>query len=94
MAVATGVRADIWQTAVPSFSRRGGGAVPGQRGEAVGAVGLGRPDGVEAEVLGRGQRLGHPDGRSGEPVPEDQTELEIVSSHGRTVSERQNENTF
>ena len=61
----------------------GGRPPPCEWGEAIGAVGLGRPDRVEPEVFGRREHLGHPDRRTGEPVPEDQTELEIVICHGR-----------
>ena len=62
------------------------GAVPGQRREAVRAVGLGRPERVEAEVLGRGDLLGHPRRRTGEPVPEHQTELQLVVGHGSILT--------
>ena len=53
MAVDAGVRADIWVTPVPSRSVEVGAPPPRQRGEGVGAVGLGGPHGVEAELLGR-----------------------------------------
>ena len=88
MAVATGVRADSWQTAGAEPGGGGLRAVPGERGEAVRPVGLGRPDRVEAELLGGGQQLGHADGRLGEPVPEDQAELQIVVCHGRAPYRR------
>ena len=57
IAVAAGWRADICTIAVPSFSALGRRAPPGQRRQAVRAVGLGRPDRVEAEALGLGDRL-------------------------------------
>ena len=57
IAAAAGVRADICMIAVPSRSRLRRGAPPGERGEHVGAVGLGGPDRVEAEPLRLGDRL-------------------------------------
>ena len=60
IAVAAGVRADICMIAVPSLICVGVRAPPGQRREGVGAVGLGRPDRVEAEPFGLEDRLGRP----------------------------------
>ena len=57
IASAVGWRADIWAMEVPSLMRLGLGAPPGERGERVGAVGLGGPEGVEAEALGLGDAL-------------------------------------
>ena len=82
IATVVGVRPEICVTAVPSRMERVGGAVPRQRGEAVRSVGLGRPERVEAEILGRGDLLGHPRRRAGEPVPEHQTKLQLIVGHG------------
>ncbi len=54
IAAAVGVRAESCMSAVPSRIRGGVGAAPGQRGECVGTPRLGRPDGVEPELLGLG----------------------------------------
>ena len=57
IAAAAGWRADICMIAVPSRTFCGLRAPPGQRREHVGAVGLRRPDRVEAEPVGLGDRL-------------------------------------
>ena len=52
IAVAAGVRADIWTMPVPRRMRSVLRAPPRQRGERVRAVGLGGPHRVEPEALG------------------------------------------
>ncbi len=56
------------------------GAQPGQGGEGVGPVGLGRPHRVEPEALGRSHLLRGVGRRSGPPVAELQSELHVL--HG------------
>ena len=76
IAVDAGVRAEIWVMAVPSLTRLCRRAPPGQRGEAVGPVGLGRPDGVEAQLLGGGDLVdGVGRGPARRPVADDQAQL-------------------
>ena len=55
-------------------------APPGQRGEGVGAVGLGGPDRVVAQALGLGDQLDGVGGRPRSPVPQLQSDLQIL--HG------------
>ncbi len=62
---------------------RGVLAPPGQRGEGVGAPGLGGEDRVEPRLLGRGDQLPHAVRRLGAPVAELQSEF-----HGRHPSSR------
>ena len=61
------------------------GAPPGQRRQAVRAVGLGRPDRVEAEPLGLGDRLGDAGRRAAGPVAGVQPELQIPGHAAGTI---------
>ena len=56
--------------------------MPGQWREAVRPVGLRRPERVEAEILGGRDLLGHPRRRTGEPVPQHQTQFQLSVGHG------------
>ena len=67
IAAAAGVRADICMIAVPSCTLLGVRSPPGERGQHVGAVGLGRPDRVEAEPVGLLHRLERPGRRPRAP---------------------------
>ena len=77
MAMAVGVRADSWQREVPRRTRVRARPPPGERGQGVGAVGLGRPHRVEAEPLGLVHQVGGVGRRPGSPVPELQSELHV-----------------
>ena len=67
IAVAAGVRAEIWTIAVPSLIRSVRGAPPGERHQRVGAVRLGRPHRIEPQPLGLLDRLGGPGRRPAAP---------------------------
>ena len=60
-------------------------APPRQRREAVRAVGLGRPDRVEAEPLGLGDRLDDPGRRSAGPVAGVQSQLQLTRHARGTI---------
>ena len=67
IAIAVGVRADIWQIDVPSWMREVCEPHHASGVERVGAVRLGRPRRVVAEPLGFGEQLGTP---TGGPAPQ------------------------
>ena len=81
IAIAVGVRAEIWQIDVPSLMRAGRRAPPRERRERVGAVRLGGPARVEAEPLRLRQRLRHARRRPRAPVADHVPELHVVR-HG------------
>ena len=78
IAIAVGVRAEIWQIDVPSLMRRRLRAPPRERRERIGAVRLGRPARVVAEPLRFGERLGHARRRLRTPVADRVPELQFV----------------
>ena len=69
---------------MPSLHVLGLRAPPGERGEAVGAVGLGGPDRVEPEPVGLRDRLEHAGGRARRPVAGVVAELQLAG-HRRAI---------
>ena len=61
-------------------------APPAERGERIRAVGLGRPDRVEAQPLGLGHQLRCVGRRAGPPVAELQSELHVL--HGSSLERK------
>ena len=81
IAVAAGARAEICDDRGPELDPLGRGAPPGQRGERVRAVGLGRPHRVKAQPVGLEHGLGRARRRTARPVADVEPELEVVC-HG------------
>ena len=83
IAMAAGVRADIWAIAGAQLEGFGRCAPPREWRECVGTVRLSSPDRVEPETFGLQDRVEGPLRRTRRPVSRVVTELDV--SHGRTV---------
>ena len=80
IAIAVGVRAEIWQIDVPSLMRVRRRAPPRERRQRVGAVRLGGPARVEAEPLRFGEPFRHTGRRTRAPVTDHVSEFH--GAHG------------